>query len=198
MIQTIKQGVLLSGAVLSMLMIVLWKLIPISTAEDRLKRIPLSGMRFHGIDVEVSPEEKQHLGEASILKRIYRFDGRKYWLTVVDGSKNRKAVHDPSYCYHGDGQQVDTDSKVDLGDGSGRVIRVQRNRGGFEQLTWFSDGETQYDGFLKYRLATAMRKLTFGKSGAEPVFVMVRTNAAPGEIVDWSGPAQEWFPQLGL
>ncbi len=181
--------------VLLPIMAVTWELAPLQgSGGDRLSEIPLRGEHFQGTEVPPTAREIELLGGASIVKRHYLFDGRPFAVTVIDGTQNRKAVHDPSYCFRGSGGELIHDGHIDLPDGEARHLRVRQGAREFEVLLWFTDGRECYSGYLRYRIATALRKLTFGLSGPEPIFVMVRSPAEAHRRIDWERAARDWLP----
>ena len=96
---------LVSTVALSML----WPRLPMAGDPAPLDRIPREGIGLKSRDVEISPIEKKWLGGAAGLKRIFSFRDRLWLLAVTDGTNNRQAVHDPTYCFLGEGWKIITD-----------------------------------------------------------------------------------------
>jgi len=174
------------------------ELMPPPQDSARLDAIPLRGTGFSGQDLPIPESVREGLKGARHLQRRYAFQGRPYLVTVLDGSANRAAVHDPTYCLRGDGANVIHLGTVALANGTARRMRVETAQGESEVLLWFSSPESQFRSFTRYWAITAWRRLTLGKGGHEPLLVTVETEVEPGREADWIRSAQDWFPQLGI
>jgi hypothetical protein len=176
---------------------ILWPMIPVASAEGRLASIPQSGPDFETRPIELSPEDKAFLGEARAVKYlIIMRDRSQLMLTVVDGTKNRHAVHDPSYCFSGAGWRIQAKDSVKLSSGEANLVSLVRENSKTEALWFFDDGKHQFTSPIEYWIATSSRRATLGRSGAEPVLVTLR--GLTGEPVDWNRVRQILLPSLGF
>jgi len=174
------------------------ELVPPPEDSARLEAIPMRGTGFSGQDLTMTESMRAGLKGARLLQRRYSFRGRPFLVTVLDGSGNRAAVHDPTYCLRGDGATVVNLGTVELANGTARRMRVETDQGTSEALLWFSSPESQFRSFPRYWAMTAWRRLTLGNGGNEPLLVTVETAVEPGVEADWTASARDWFPQLGL
>src|SRR3954464_14867930 len=71
-----------------------WSYHPLSGAGDRLACVPLTMNEFKGIDVALTERELKVLGSVDVVHRKYTDGNRSIFLTLVDGSRDRHAVHD--------------------------------------------------------------------------------------------------------
>ena len=156
----------------------LWRFVPLRDASDRLARLPETndGRAFR--ELEMTPGERERLGDARGVKRLYRVGGRDFMVTVVDGTKNRRAVHDPTYCW-----TIMQSHDQALDGGQGAVLRVVEEGVEKDVLFWFSDGRAKHASPVRYLLETSLRRATLGWSGAEPLLVLVEP--ADGRAVNW-------------
>jgi Protein of unknown function (DUF3485) len=150
---------------------------PRSDAAHRLDRLPLSGALFSSRELALTPAEISFFGPARVVKRLYSFQRDRFVLVAVDGSADRHAVHDPLYCLRGAGWQLRATKDVDIDGGRARLLRLSRKGVTREVLYWFSDGASRHASMTRYWLQTTLRRLTLGKSGPEPVLVMLQSTA---------------------
>jgi exosortase/archaeosortase family protein len=146
----------------------LWKTFPLPGAGARLDRMPSAASGAMCRDVPFSEAERSRIGDARAIKRAYRCDGREFLVTVIDGTQNRRAVHDPTYCW-----TIISSAEQPLTGGRGIVVRVADQGNEKEILFWFSDGSVKYAEPVRYLLQTGLRRATLGWSGEEPVLVLV-------------------------
>ena len=94
------------GLGVSVLLTLLWNWVPRGEPSQRLRVLPKAGLGFASRDLPLNETEVQVYRQAEAVKRFYQARGQRFILTVVDGSRNRHAVHDPLYRFRGDGWQV--------------------------------------------------------------------------------------------
>ena len=188
--------VILSLLVIAIILGLIWEINPLPSARARLENVPMSGLHFAGKELPLTEEEQLALGAAFAIKRLYIYKGNKFILTITDGSNNRNAVHDPTYCFLGGGWQIEGDLSLQLGNGEARQLNLSRNGETARVLYWFSNGKQSYSSVLQYWGETTMRRLTMGLHGEEPILVLLRpindTN------VDWDAVAHHFIPLIGL
>jgi len=192
-----KRRIVLVAFAIAVVVMVVWPMIPLKTAEDRLKAIPVSGPGFNAREVPLGDADRKLLGEASaVCDLISLNDGSRLMLTVIDGTRNRHAVHDPFYCFAGAGWKIEEKKVVDLQSGEGFFLTISKEGKRAEALCFYDDGTRQYSAPLQYWLRTSWRRVSLGASGAEPVLVMCRT--FPGEHADWAHVRHMILPSLGF
>ncbi len=78
-------------------------------------------------------------------------------------------------------------------DGEARVVRLRRGATAAEAIYWFSDCDSKFASPMTFWWKTALRRLSLGKSGQEPVLVVLTSTAQRR----WTGGAlvRAW-PQL--
>ncbi len=184
---------LYSGVALAVALGLLWQFYPLPDASDRLGGISARGIGYESQPVDLRPEEAQILSKANVIRRIYRFQGQEFLLTVIDGTRDRHAVHDPLYCIRGEGWRVISQNAFALAGGEAKLIRISRDGHEAEALVWFSDGKRRYASPVRYWWSTTLRRLTFGRSSAEPVLVRLQTTH--DNVVNWRRVADQ-FPPL--
>ena len=171
----------------------LWQYYPLKDASARIDAFPLSSARADSSDVPLSPSELAVYTGVRVLKREAVVDGEHAFVTVIDGTRNRHAVHDPVFCFRGAGWVVTGEEDVPLSKGVARLVRLRQDKDTAEALYWFSDGSTQFDRPLVYWWKSALRRLTFGASGSEPVLVVL--SSVNGEPPHWPELLKAW-PEL--
>jgi hypothetical protein len=178
--QRLVQGLLACSVALT----IAWSTIPLHDAQDRLRCLPAAGPGFASRDLALAPDEAAVFGQARALKRIYQVRGERFVLTVIDGSRNRHAIHDPLYCFRGAGWQVTKNDTVPIIGGHAQAVTLSKDGEPRNALFWLSDGETRYTSPFQYWWQTTLRRLTFGQSGAAPVLVMLQPAGA--QALEWA------------
>ena len=172
---------------------VAWEAAPLEDATRRFKRLPENGFGIRSKELPLLPDEKEILKNANVLRREYIFKGHPLTLTVIDGTRDRHAVHDPFYCIRGSGWEIVSESPLDVPGGTAKLLHVRKDGNDAEALIWFSDSQQRYPSAKKYWSQTTLRRLTFGWSSPEPV--LVNLLSVGDKAVNWSRLIQE-FPGL--
>lgn len=181
------------GAGVMALLIVASQLWPLPDAAARIARLSPAGVWHRTVPVELAPWEREFFRRAEVVKRIAVVQRERFVLTVIDGSHNRQAVHDPEFCFRGAGWTIEGVTEVAVGHGNARLLRLRKDTTTAEALFWFSDGVTSFSAPWRYWIAATWRRLTFGRSGAEPVLVLLTSlDAAPPK---WPSVLEHW-PEL--
>ena len=169
-----------------------WEFFPLPDASDRLQRLPLQGAGFKGQELPVSDTEKAVFKDNRIVKRIYQVSRQRFFLSIVDGTHHRSAVHDPTLCFQGDGWSIAGRREISLVGGTGQVLTLARGEERQEILLWFSNGKRRYSSLVRYWLDTTLRRLTLGRSGPEPVRVIVQP--LDSHPLDWNKLLRDFYP----
>lgn len=183
-------GVIVAAFVL----IVLWEAFPLADAKSRLDSLPLRGETFDGQTLPLSDMEVTVFEGCNLIKRIYRVGSDRMFLTIVDGTNNRNAVHDPTLCFSGSGWEVSERERLEVDGGYAEIITLKKGIRRREVLLWFSEGDRKYGSVVTYWYRTALRRLTMGLSGNEPVRIIVELNR-PGININWKEIMNQ-FPEL--
>ncbi len=183
-----------TGLVVAIVLGLLWQFFPLPDAQSRIKSLPLAGPNFVGQDVALSDWEKGFFKNVNVLKRLYHVDNKVLFVTALDGTKNRHAVHDPLYCFRGSGFEVVSQKSEKL-DNGGTVAFVKLKKDGKEQdaMYWFTNGKDTYDSPLKFWIQATIRRLSLGMSGQEPILIVVQP--VDNTALDWKKIVHT-FPQL--
>jgi hypothetical protein len=161
------------GAAVVAGIIVAAQLWPLPDAAARIARLSPAGVWHRSVPVELAPWEREFFRRAAVVKRMVAVQQERVVLTVIDGSHNRQAVHDPEFCFRGAGWTVEATTEVPIGSGRARLLRLRKGATTAEALFWFSDGEVSFSAPWRYWIAATWRRLTFGQSGADPVLVLL-------------------------
>lgn len=178
------------GVTLALAIGALWRFVPIEGAEQRLLRLPTQGEGFRSWSVPLKDDERKLLGAGIAVRRLYQVDGKQLLVSVVDGTLNRHAVHDPMYCFAGAGYRVVRDEQVAIDGGAARSVRIANQQSESNIMYWFSDGRTRHASILRYWWQTTLRRITFGASGDEPLLVIVQCDdvEAPDKLAQACQP----------
>ena len=187
--------VVVAGA---LLLVSTWECVPRQTGGAWAEGLPESGVNFSSVEIALSNDDEARLEGARKLQRLYRFKDQRLAVTLVDGSRNRNAVHDPTYCIRGGGWKIRSESPIELPKGSAMGVVAERGAEQAHLLYWFSDGESSYPSVVRYWFDSTLRRITFGNRGVEPVLVLVHAAAVSGGPPDWWAIARDFLPQLGL
>ena len=190
-LRNISLGILLAAAVAASMA---WPHLPMHGYPRPLDRIPRSGIGLKSRDADLTELEKKWLAGADGLKRIYSFRGQLWLLAVTDGTNNRQAVHDPMYCFLGEGWEVSSKNVVPLAGGSAMCVSMTRNGQSAKALYWFYDGGAPFCSVPEFWAKSTLRRITRGRSGAEPLLFILR----PVEQADtgWLESATQIAPLL--
>lgn len=167
---------------------------PLPEAVSRLGQLPPSGAAYQSVEIPLQPAETDFFRGARVVKRLYRLaDHSSFVVLGIDGNGNRHAVHDPMFCFRGAGWEKAGSERVALTRGEGKWVRFVKGPEKWEVIYWFTDGQTQHASPLRAWLQSALRRLTRGLSGPEPILVLVQ----PGETgeIPWTS-AGRWFSVL--
>lgn len=160
-----------------------WEWVPLGDASARLDRLPLVGLGFAGREVPLSAVEAGVYRDARVVKRIYQAGSQRTVAIILDGSRNRHAIHDPAYCFHGAGWTTQAERSVAIPGGEAKLATLVKNGQVAEAVYWFSDGRRRHASAPRYWWQTTLRRVTLGRSGAEPVLVVLQP--VTGETVRW-------------
>ncbi|MEI6779586.1 MAG: exosortase-associated EpsI family protein [Verrucomicrobiota bacterium] len=170
------------GLGVMMLFSLLWSLVPSGLATGRLRSLPLKGFGFVGRDLPFNQTEQQIYHEAEAIKRLYQTRGQGFILTAIDGTRDRHAVHDPLYCFRGDGWQVVRQQTLAVPGGRANLVTLTRSGRQTEAVFWFTNGRERQDSAWRGWWLGLRRRLTFGQSGShDPALVLLQpaNNEAP-------------------
>lgn len=192
-----KRAFLVALCAVTALIALVWPALPMLEGPDRLAALPTTGTNFQSQMIDFSDKDKQFLGKARAVQRvIHTRNSPPMMLSVIDGSGNRHAVHDPGYCLAGGGWIIRSEKQVALSSGVANWISMEKAGETREAMWFFDDGKSQFTSPFHYWWLTSLRRATRGLSGAEPVLVMLRV--APGQQADWQQIQEELLPALGF
>lgn len=178
---------------LAVVLSLVWQFVPLPDAGARLDAIPLSGFGFTGRDLPLADVEASIYKPARVLKRIYAVGHQQVIVVAIDGSRNRHAIHDPTFCFRGAGWTIASYRDIPVPGGTARLLSLNKDGRNIEAMYWMSDGRTRYPSAMHYWWQTTLRRLTLGHSGAEPILFVLQP--ANGDSLDWERLLEE-FPQL--
>ncbi|GAB5558386.1 MAG: hypothetical protein SynsKO_00330 [Synoicihabitans sp.] len=183
-------GVMIAAVAMGLL----WQFYPLEDASRRLADLPERGIMMQSRDVPVSEAEASVFAGASVLKRLVKVRGQTVVLTVIDGTRNRHAVHDPAFCFRGAGWEVERETAFAVEWGEARRVALRRRAETAEALYWFSDGQRAFGSAVTYWGRTTLRRLSLGASGDEPILVVL--TPVDDQPIDWDALLAAW-PELG-
>lgn len=160
-----------------------WQYVPLTDAQARLTALPAKGIGYVSLESPVSDAERVIFGGAHVIKRSYRIGADHLSVIIIDGTRNRHAVHDPMLCVRGGGWTIAAREPFPLPGGGGELVRITKGEQVNEVLYWFSDGIDRHASPTTYWLQATLRRLTFGASGEEPVLVLLQSES--GRAIDW-------------
>ena len=144
-------------------------------AAVRVDKLRESGLGYSSCEIPLTASEVEIYDRARVIKRFYLFDSQRFILVVVDGTRNRHAVHDPLYCFKGAGWKILMEKEIKIEGGKAMFLRMSKNKLARETIYWFSDGSWRHDSTLMYFFQTTLRRLTLARSGPEPVMVILQS-----------------------
>ena len=190
----LKAGLLWGAMGLAVALGLLWQLYPLADASDRLDALPSRGLMMAAEDVPLTEAEQRIYAEAQVLKRLVQVRGQRVILTIIDGTHNRHAVHDPLFCFRGAGWDVIATTPFPVEWGEAQRVDLRKRGEPAEAIFWFTDGDRAFDTSLTYWWRTTLRRLSLGASGAEPVLVVL--SPVDDRPINWERLLAEW-PEIG-
>lgn len=175
-------------------LLVLFQFIPLPDGSARIAAFPIRGAVFASRELPLEPAERAIMGEARLVKRLCQTSGQRFIVSIIDGTRNRHAVHDPAYCLRGGGWSISGQEPLAVPGGQAMKLSLTKAGQHAEALFWFSDGRTRHASPARQWLQSALRRVSFGKSGPAPLLVLVFP--AEGVTPDWSRLWEE-IPELG-
>lgn len=154
------------------------------------------GLLYSSTNVQLAPSEATQFASVDVVKRRVRTASGEFDLLVVDGTRNRHAVHVPTVCHLGDGWEPLASRPFEIDGGAARWVRMSRRGVTTECVYWFSDQEHRSASPWWYWSATTLRRLTGGRSGSEPVLVVL--TQATESPVDWENALAAFTPARRL
>lgn len=170
-----------------------WQFYPLPDAAQRFRDLPLYGKNYIGRNLPLVDFEKEYFRNINVLKRLYQVGDQHLFITALDGTTNRHAVHDPLYCFRGAGWELLSEKRVPMPHGDAMLLELKHEDKIQQALYWFSNGQNEYASPLRYWLEATWRRLTLGHSGPEPVLIMVQP--LDKQNLDWTALIQG-FPEL--
>lgn len=168
----------------------LWQFVPLPDASARLRSLPETSTGVETRESPLEPGEVEVFSRTSVLKRLANVDGQIVMLTAIDGTKDRHAIHDPRFCFQGAGWKITSQEPIAMNKGEASRVKLQKGEETTEAVFWFTDGAQQFSSPTTYWTKTTLRRLTFGRSGGEPILVIL---AAAGQTpMDWPKLLQTW------
>lgn len=164
-------------------------------ASVRLASISKEGTDYKSRDIGFSEFEQDILGEAEGIKLLYLWRGQRYALSVIDGSRNRHAIHDPRYCFRGAGWEIVDESEVPFLGGEAIRMTLEDDEVRCEALFFYSTGDLIFSNPTEYWLRATLRRWTIGRSSPEPVLIMVQSLDSGASI---SEAMNQFLPLLNL
>lgn len=160
--------------IIAVILGIIWEFTPLRDAQHRMSSLPLYGEGYMGKDVPKTDYEEQYLTDVNTLKRIYKVGDDSFFVYLLDGTHNRHAIHDPTYCFRGEGWDIVEKKETPLANGTAMTYFLKKNGQSKEVLMWFSDGKKPFNSPIAYWMTTMLRRVTLGASGEEPVLVVVQ------------------------
>lgn len=183
--------------IITILLGFIWQFFPLKDARQRIYALPLNGPGFEGRDLPLSPLEENFFKNVNVLKRLYVVDNQIFFVTALDGTRNRHVVHDPYYCFRGGGWEIVSEKQIPLPRGHGNVVEITKGNEKKTAIYWFSDGKKQFTSPWTYWWEATLRRLTLGHSGPEPLLIMVQPLGDVTEV-DWEKVLKTLQPVLWL
>ena len=177
------QKILLGGLLFAVVLALAWDSVPLSDAQSRVARLAPDGLGFTSREVPLNETEKSIFGAAQVIKRIYRVGRKDFIIVIIDGTHNRHAVHDPTYCFRGAGWSIAGERPLALPGGVGKILSLRKGNETRAAVFWFSDGRERHAQVARGWWQSALRRLTFGASGPAPVLVLVQP--LKNDQTDW-------------
>lgn len=152
---------------------VVWSTHDLSDANQRVTNLPTSGLGLRGGAVAIDEHTKVVFGRATAIRHWYDLGGDGILLTVVDGTHDRHAVHDPLVCLRGTGWAVVDQTTAPVAGGTAAVVTITKHGETRQVAWWYSDGASRWHDTSSTWWHHALRRLSLGASAPASVMVLV-------------------------
>jgi hypothetical protein len=169
-----KENILWCIVACAMTLGLVWQFIRLPDGAERLAQLYPNGPGYSSTELSLTPQEKSFFNEINMIKRLYVIHKEKYFIYILDGTADRHAVHDPTYCFRGDGWKIVSQKDIPIDKGYAGLYTLEKGNKKKQALLWFSDGKTRYSWPMHYWFAATLRRLTLGWSGQEPLLFVVQ------------------------
>jgi hypothetical protein len=186
--------ILLYGVAITALIMAAASFIPLTDASARLNAFPLKGARYASREIPLDPAEIPVIGPARCIKRLCQTPTQRVLISIIDGTRNRHAMHDPEYCFRGSGWLSTERHSFAIPGGTACRLELKKDSLASEALFWFSNGQSRHSSPAKVWLQSAARRLSFGLGGPAPVLILI-SPAIPGTPINWQTLIEE-MPEL--
>jgi hypothetical protein len=195
-VKTVALRALILVAVLAAVLGVALEFVKLPDATQRVMALPEQGEGFTSTELSLDDQETGFFSATRVLKRQYKVGKHDFLLRVVDVTHDTFAVHDPLYPFRGLGWDIRSSGTFVVP--GGYVLHVNLSRGAVrsEAVVWYSDGTERHASGQKQWWQNFLRKLTFGKSGEEPVLVVLQPTAE-GSVI-WADLFSQFPPLFSL
>ena len=186
--------ILLYGVALTALIMAAASFIPLTDASARLNAFPLKGARYASREVPLDAAEIPVIGQARCIKRLCQTPTQRVLISIIDGTRNRHAMHDPEYCLRGSGWLTTARHSLTIPGGAACRLELKKDSLASEAVFWFSNGHSRHGSPAKVWIQSAARRLSFGQGGPAPVLILI-SPAIPGTPINWQTLIEE-MPEL--
>lgn len=194
--ETKKHLVLWLVLAMAIILEIFWDFYPRANLREDINEFPKVGIGYIGHDLPLTASEAKLYGSGNVVKRLYQIGKQQFVLMMLNGADNRHVVHDPIYCFRGAGWKVLSANEYPIKEGSAKILRLSKNEQEKEILYWFSDGNNRHGSILKYWGQSTLRRLTLGKSGQEPVLLILQPLGV--EVLNWRKILNEFSTLLEI
>jgi hypothetical protein len=186
--------ILLYGVALTALIMAAASFIPLTDASARLNAFPIKGARYASREVPLDAAEIPVIGQARCIKRLCQTPSQRVLISIIDGTRNRHAMHDPEYCLRGSGWLTTARHTLAIPGGTACRLELKKDSLASEAVFWFSNGHSRHGSPAKVWIQSAARRLSFGQGGPAPVLILI-SPAIPGTPINWQALIDE-MPEL--
>ena len=161
----------------------LWDQLPAHRSSGRFATLPAQGNGFTSMDLPLNGSETVVYRDAEVVKRIYRSGDQTFILTAIDSSRNRHAVHDPTYCFRGAGWQIVREQSMKVPGGSAKMLSLARSGRQVEVVYWFTNVSEKHISPGHAWWLGMVNRLTFGQCGSSTALVVLQPKE--GDTLRW-------------
>ncbi len=162
------------------------------TAKQPLdNRLPGASAHFQSVEVPISPEELNRLDGAHAERRAYKFNGKAYLVTLLDGAANNNSLHSPVQCLLGEGWEIAYVEDITLPSGKAKLVKLRSGSKSMDLLYWYQ-GAHPSPNKLKMMMGASLFSLSGGKWGHRPVLISVLASSA--SLNEWQAVSSSLIP----
>lgn len=157
---------------------------PLPDAHERVTRMATYGPGFALRPLPARTDDSAVFGTAPVRRFLLACEQGSFLMTVIDGTPNRHALHDPIYCVSGAGWQVADEREIKTNHGRVKALRLTKQGKETHLLYFYADGKRHWTSPTRTWVAQATRRVSLGNYS--DAILLVELQPYQKTLPDWN------------